>query len=71
MAEELDPTALGTPGPLNGYVCLYRGKRVEIHAPTTYEAQQKAAAHFKARKAYEVTVHLAEVGGKAYEHTAD
>lgn len=47
---------------------FYRGKRVEIYAATSYEAQEKAAAQFKARKSYEVTVVLAEKGGEPVEH---
>ena len=44
-----------------GYVCFYRGKRAEIYATSSLEAQTKAAAHFKAKKAWEVSVHLAEM----------
>ncbi len=55
---------------MNGYVCFYKGKRVEVYADTSYAAQQKAAAMLKAKKSYEVTVMLAEKGGEVYEHTA-
>lgn len=48
------------PKPLYGYVCLYKGRRIEVHAPSTYAAQVQAAVAFKARKAHEVTVMLAE-----------
>ncbi len=44
----------------NGYVAYYKDQRTEVYAPTIYEAQQKAAAHFKAKKTYEVHVGLAE-----------
>jgi hypothetical protein len=54
---------------MNGYVAFYKGKKIEVHANTSYEAQQKAAAVFKARKSYEVTVMLAELGGQAVVHT--
>ena len=54
---------------LNGYVCFYRSKRTEVYASTTYEAQQKAAAFFKARKSYDVTVVLAEKGGAPVIHS--
>lgn len=54
---------------MNGYVCFYRGKRIEVHAETTFEAQQKAAAQFKARKSYEVTVMLAEKNGEQVTHS--
>ena len=55
---------------MNGYVCFYKGKRIEVYADTTYEAQQKAATLFKARKAYEVTVVLAEKNSEPVIHTA-
>ena len=55
---------------MNGYVCLYKGKRLEVYADTSYQAQQKAAQQFKAKKSYEVTVMLAELSGKEYIHTA-
>jgi hypothetical protein len=54
---------------LNGYVCFYKSKRTEIYASTSYEAQTKAAAFFKARKQYEVTVMLAEKGGEQVIHS--
>ena len=43
------------------YIAFYRGKQTTVNAPSSYDAQQLAAAHFKARKAYEVTVMLADV----------
>ena len=55
---------------MNGYICFYRGKRVEVHADTTIEAQTKAAAVFKAKKAYEISVHLAEKAGEPVSHRA-
>jgi len=55
--------------PLNGYICFYRQKQTEVYASTTYEAQTKAAAFFKARKQYEVTVMLAEKAGVPYVHS--
>lgn len=54
---------------MNGYLAFYRGKQIEVHATTSYEAQQKAASVFKARKAYEVTVMLAEKDGQQVTHT--
>lgn len=44
----------------NGYIAYYRNKQIEIWAPTSYAAQEKAAKQFKARKSYEVTVVLCE-----------
>jgi hypothetical protein len=60
-----------TPSPsnLNGYVCFYRSRRTEVYAATSYEAQQKAAAFFKAKKSYDVTVVLAEKGGAPVIHS--
>jgi hypothetical protein len=55
---------------MNGYVCFYKGKRVEVYAGTTYEAQREAARMFKAKKSYDITVILAEKDGVVYEHTA-
>lgn len=44
---------------MNTYVALYRNRRHELQATTTHEAQLKAAAHFHARRSYDVTVILA------------
>lgn len=38
---------------------------------TSYEAQQKAAAFFKAKKSYDVTVVLCEKQGQPVAHTPD
>jgi hypothetical protein len=54
---------------MNGYIAFYKGKRIEVYAATSYEAQQKAAAQFKAKKAYEVTVMLAEKDGVSVIHS--
>ncbi len=54
---------------MNGYIAFFRGRKAEVHADTAYEAQQKAAALFKARKSYEVTVVLAEKNGQQVTHT--
>ena len=56
---------------MNGYVAFYRGKRIEVHAMTSLRAQTKAAVQLKAKKAYEVTVVLAEKDGVPVVHTAD
>ena len=45
---------------MNGYIALYKGKQLEVYANTSYEAQQKASAQFKAKKSYEVDVYLCE-----------
>jgi hypothetical protein len=54
---------------MNGYIAFYRGKQIEVHATSSYEAQQKAAAIFKTRKSYEVTVMLAEKDGQQVIHS--
>ena len=59
-----------TPAPsTHGYVCFFKNKRTEVYASTSREAQTKAAAFFKARKQYEVTVVLAEKGGVPVVHS--
>lgn len=42
------------------YLCFYRGKKIAVQALRSYDAQLKAAQIFKAKKAYEVTVVLAD-----------
>ena len=53
---------------MNGYVCFYKGKRIEILAETSFQAQEKAAKQFKAKKTWEVTVVLAEKQGQQVTH---
>ena len=36
---------------MNGYICFYKNKKVEVMADSSYEAQQKAAKHLKVKKA--------------------
>ncbi len=57
---------------MNGYICFYNSRRIEVYANTTYEAQQKAAKELKVsdKKRYLISVHLAELNGKPYVHTA-
>ena len=55
---------------MNGYVAFYRGKQMEVHADTSYQAQQIAAKAFKAKKSWEVTVVLAEQNGETVTHVA-
>ena len=54
---------------MNGYIAFYHGKQIEVHAETSYKAQQTAVSIFKAKKAYEVTVMLAEKDGKQVTHS--
>ena len=55
---------------MNGYKAFYRNKECEVEANSSYEAQTKAAAIFKARKVYEVTVMLCEKDGQQVTHVA-
>lgn len=55
---------------MNGYVCFYKGKRLEVYAETSYDALKKAAKEFKAKKTWDVSVTLAEKNGKSVEHVA-
>jgi hypothetical protein len=55
---------------MNGYIAFYKGKRMEVHAETSLAARDKAAGLFKAKKAYDVTVVLAEKDGQQVTHEA-
>jgi hypothetical protein len=64
---------------LNGYVCFYNptnhgagAKRLEVYAATTFDAQKKAAEHWKvpAKKQYKISVNLCErADGSEVIHT--
>ncbi len=54
---------------MNGYICFYKGKKIEVLAESSYQAQTKAAAQFKAKKSWEVTVVLAEKNGEQVTHS--
>ncbi len=56
---------------MNGYIAFYKGKKIEVRAETSYRAQREAAEQFKARRASDVTVVLAEKDGKPVTHTPD
>jgi len=45
---------------MNNYIAFYKSKKITVQAETSYKAQQIAAAQFKARKSYDVTVVLAD-----------
>lgn len=61
---------------MNGYICFYRGERVEVHADTALKAKNKAQAEFQRKyprrkiKASEVSAVLAERGGETVTHVA-
>lgn len=56
---------------MNGYICFYKGKKIEVLAESSYQAQAKAAAQFKAKKSWEVTVVLAEKNGEQVTHSTE
>ena len=53
---------------MNEYIAFYKGKPLEVKANSSYEAQQKAAQTFGARKSYEVTVVLVKKNGQQVTH---
>lgn len=59
---------------MNGYVCFWNGKRCEVEAETTFQAQQKAEPIFqkmagrKKVKRHDITVMLAEKQGEQVTH---
>jgi hypothetical protein len=57
---------------MNGYICFYLGKRIEIHADTSLKAQQEAARvlNVKPKNQYKISVHLAELAGEQVTHVA-
>jgi hypothetical protein len=56
---------------MNGYICLFNGKRLEVYAATLLEAKKKAVAYFRPskRQAHMVTCVLAEKNGEQVTHT--
>lgn len=53
----------------NGYIAIYKKKRIEVEATTSYEAQKIAQKKFKAKNCWDVTVLLCESDGKQIIHT--
>lgn len=45
---------------MNTYLAFYRGRKIEVEATTSYEAQEAAAKRLKARKSYDVVVVLVQ-----------
>jgi predicted glycosyltransferase involved in capsule biosynthesis len=56
---------------MNTYHAFHKTRKLELQAETSYQAQQKAAAHFKAKKSHEVSVVLVAKGDAPVTHTAD
>ncbi len=55
---------------MNGYICFYKGRQTEVYTDSSYAAQVKAAAFFRAKKTWDVTVMLAEKDGEVVTHVA-
>jgi hypothetical protein len=55
---------------LNGYLAYYKGKKIEVWAKTTYEAQTIACGIFKAKRQRDVDVMLCIKDGKQIEWTS-
>ena len=55
-----------------GYIAFYKGKKVEVYAPSSYAAQKLASVHFGVKRSYEITVVLCERSdGSQVVHTPD
>ena len=52
----------------NTYLCIYNGKRREVMAERTIDAQEAAAVYFKCKKAYKVAVYLLAKDGEGVTH---
>ena len=52
-----------------GYKAFFNGKELELFADSSYQAQIKAAALFKVKKPYQVTIVLCEKHGEQVVHT--
>ena len=53
----------------NGYVCFHKGKRYEVYAETSYEAQVRCACENKIKRRQDISVILAEKNGEPVEVT--
>lgn len=53
----------------NGYVAFFNGKKTEVRADTSYEAQKLAAAYFRTKKQSAVIVVLAEKNNREIVHS--
>lgn len=55
----------------NGYIAFFNGKKAEVYADSSYQAQQRAVAHFKPAKSkrHLVFVMIAESNGQVTHST--
>ena len=49
---------------MNKYVCMQRGKTIDVSAESQYKAQVQGAMMLKAKRTWEVIVVLVEVAGR-------
>ncbi len=58
---------------MNGYICFYNSKQIEIRADSLYKAKLEAIKQFHPpkSKAHMVSVMLAEKDNNTVVHTAD
>jgi len=49
---------------MNKYVCMWRGKTIDVSAESQYKAQVQGAMMLKAKRTWEVSVVLVEVEGR-------
>jgi len=54
---------------MNGYIAIYKCKKIEVLADSIYQAQQKAQSIFKCKKGYDINIMLAEVDHKQVIHS--
>ena len=72
MHRSCDILRLGN-SQMNGYVCFYNGKRIEVRAETSYKAQLEAARVLKvpAKRQYQISVTFCErADGSQVTHNA-
>lgn len=70
QAGRLAIVSVGDAPKLNGYVCFYGSKRIEVNAETSYAAQKQAQKLLKVteKNRHRITVVLAEKDGSTVTH---
>ena len=56
---------------MNSYICFYKNKQKMIYADTAFEAQEKAAILFKAKKSWEIHTVLVKVKDRPITQPTD
>ena len=54
---------------MNTYHAFYKGKKIEIKAETSYQAECLAAIQLKAKNNWDVTIILVALDGAQVEHS--